>query len=158
MVAEYGCVNCVNHRKSSRMGRNVWIRKNRCVRRSSIGAPVNVAHSRPHRAIIREDRWISETDCCYARHWTNWNLQFATAVNNRDNSKPQVRGSATSILDDLAPRDCHAFGPLNPLTPELNTSARRCLTKFFTGDFAWTVHFVIICMKFQQIRQLFIVF
>jgi hypothetical protein len=24
---------------------------------------------------------------------------------------------------------------LNPLTPELNPSAQRCLTKFFTGDF-----------------------
>jgi hypothetical protein len=25
---------------------------------------------------------------------------------------------------------------VNPLTPELNPSAQRCLTKFFTGDFA----------------------
>jgi hypothetical protein len=24
----------------------------------------------------------------------------------------------------------------NPLTPELNPSAQRCLTKFFAGDFA----------------------
>jgi hypothetical protein len=24
---------------------------------------------------------------------------------------------------------------VNPLTPELNPSAQRCLTKFFTGDF-----------------------
>jgi hypothetical protein len=24
---------------------------------------------------------------------------------------------------------------LNPLTPELNPSAQRCLTRFFTGDF-----------------------
>jgi hypothetical protein len=24
----------------------------------------------------------------------------------------------------------------NPLTPELNPSAQRCLTRFFTGDFA----------------------
>jgi hypothetical protein len=23
----------------------------------------------------------------------------------------------------------------NPLTPELNPSAQRCLTRFFTGDF-----------------------
>jgi hypothetical protein len=37
---------------------------------------------------------------------------------------------------------------LNPLTPELNSSAQRCLTRFFTGDFAsWTVHFVNICVK-----------
>jgi hypothetical protein len=25
---------------------------------------------------------------------------------------------------------------LNPLTPELNPSAQRCLTRFFTGDFS----------------------
>jgi hypothetical protein len=25
--------------------------------------------------------------------------------------------------------------PLNPLTPELNPSAQRCLTRFYTGDF-----------------------
>jgi hypothetical protein len=25
---------------------------------------------------------------------------------------------------------------VNPLTPELNPSAQRCLTRFFTGDFA----------------------
>jgi hypothetical protein len=25
---------------------------------------------------------------------------------------------------------------INPLTPELNPSAQRCLTRFFTGDFA----------------------
>jgi hypothetical protein len=32
---------------------------------------------------------------------------------------------------------------INPLTPELNPSAQRCLTRFFAGDFAsWTVHFV----------------
>jgi hypothetical protein len=46
---------------------------------------------------------------------------------------------------------------LNTLTPELNPSAQRCLTRFFTGDFAsWTVHFVNICVKSQQIHQLFI--
>jgi hypothetical protein len=46
---------------------------------------------------------------------------------------------------------------LNPLTPELNPSEQRCLTRFFTGDFAsWTVHFVNICVKHQQIHQLVI--
>jgi hypothetical protein len=48
---------------------------------------------------------------------------------------------------------------INPLTPELNPCAQRCLTRFFTGDFAsWTVHFVNICVKNQQIHQLFIQF
>jgi hypothetical protein len=48
---------------------------------------------------------------------------------------------------------------LNPLTPELNPSAQRCLTRFLTGDFAsWTEHFVNICVKNHQIHQLFIQF
>jgi hypothetical protein len=48
---------------------------------------------------------------------------------------------------------------VNPLTPELNPSAQRCLTRYFTGDFAfWTVHFVNIWVKNQQIHQLFIQF
>jgi hypothetical protein len=48
---------------------------------------------------------------------------------------------------------------INPLTLELNPSAQRCLTRFFTGDFAsWTVNFVNICMKNQQMQQLFIQF
>jgi hypothetical protein len=45
------------------------------------------------------------------------------------------------------------------LTPELNPSAQRCLTRILAGDFAsWTVHFVNICVKNQQIHQLFIQF
>jgi hypothetical protein len=45
----------------------------------------------------------------------------------------------------------------NPSMPELNPSTQCCLMKFFTGDFAsWTVQFVNICMKNQQIHQLFI--
>jgi hypothetical protein len=47
----------------------------------------------------------------------------------------------------------------NPLTPELNPSAQRCLMRFLTGYFvSWTVHFVNICVKSQQIHQLFIQF
>jgi hypothetical protein len=53
----------------------------------------------------------------------------------------------------------HNLWLLNPLTPELNPSAQRCLTRFFTGDFAClTVHFVNICVKTQQMQQLFIHF
>jgi hypothetical protein len=45
---------------------------------------------------------------------------------------------------------------VNPLTPELNSSAQRYLTRFFTGDFAsWTLNFVNICVKNQQMQQLF---
>jgi hypothetical protein len=53
----------------------------------------------------------------------------------------------------------HATDIINPLTPELNLSVQRCQTIFFTGDFAyWTVNFVNICVKNQQIYQLFIQF
>jgi hypothetical protein len=45
---------------------------------------------------------------------------------------------------------------INPLTPALNPSTQRFLTRFFTGDFAsWIVHFVNVCAKNQQIHQLF---
>jgi hypothetical protein len=48
---------------------------------------------------------------------------------------------------------------ISPLTPKLNPSAQRCLTRFFNGDFAsWTVHFFNICVKNQQMQQLFIQF
>jgi hypothetical protein len=48
---------------------------------------------------------------------------------------------------------------INMINPELNPSAQRCLTRFFTEDFAsWTVHFVSICVKIQQMQQLFIEF
>jgi hypothetical protein len=47
----------------------------------------------------------------------------------------------------------------NPLTPELNPSAQRRLMKFFSGDFAsGTVHFINICVKNEQMQQLFIQF
>jgi hypothetical protein len=37
-----------------------------------------------------------------------------------------------------------------PLTPKLNPSAQRCLTRFLTGVFAsWTVNFANICVKNQ---------
>jgi hypothetical protein len=45
---------------------------------------------------------------------------------------------------------------VKPLTPELNRSALRCLTRFFTWKFASvTVHFVNICVKTQKMQQLF---
>jgi hypothetical protein len=48
---------------------------------------------------------------------------------------------------------------INPLTSELNPSAQRYLTRYFTGGFAsWTVHFVNVCEKNQQMQQLFIHF
>jgi hypothetical protein len=53
----------------------------------------------------------------------------------------------------IVPRHFH----FNPLTPELNPTAQRCLTRFFTGD-SLTVHFINMCVKNQQIHQLYIQF
>jgi hypothetical protein len=42
---------------------------------------------------------------------------------------------------------------------EMLNPVQHCLRRFFTGDFAsWTVHFVNICMKNQQMQQLFFQF
>jgi hypothetical protein len=45
----------------------------------------------------------------------------------------------------------------NPLTPELIKSLRATLPEeIFTGDFAsWTVHFVNICVRNQQMKHSF---
>jgi hypothetical protein len=37
------------------------------------------------------------------------------------------------VMREKVVRSAHG---INPLTPELNPSAQRCLTRFFTGDFA----------------------
>jgi hypothetical protein len=48
---------------------------------------------------------------------------------------------------------------LSPLTAELNRSAQRCMTKFFTADFASLIlHLFNIYVKHQQMQQLFIQF
>jgi hypothetical protein len=44
---------------------------------------------------------------------------------------------------------------LNPLTPELNPSAHRCLTRFFTGDFAYIFLLGILIFKELTARRLF---
>jgi len=42
---------------------------------------------------------------------------------------------------------------INPLTPELNPPAQRCMIRFVTGDFAsLNVYFVNICAENQQIH------
>jgi hypothetical protein len=67
---------------------------------------------------------------------------------------------ALSSWQNKAKSDCCTWRyTVNPLTSEVNSTAHRCLTRFFTGDFTtWTVHFVNICVKNQQIDQLFIQF
>jgi hypothetical protein len=51
--------------------------------------------------------------------------------------KPEIThvfvSSETSAALQLA---IEFFCDINPLTPELNPSAQRCLTRNFTGDFA----------------------
>jgi hypothetical protein len=62
----------------------------------------------------------------------------------------------SKVLSTTGYSNVHMF---NPLTPELNPSAQRSLTRYFTGEFtSWTVNFVNICLKYQQIQQLFIQF
>jgi hypothetical protein len=47
----------------------------------------------------------------------------------------------------------------NPLTLELNPSPRNAAWRDFYWDFAsWTMHFINICLKTQQMQQLFIQF
>jgi hypothetical protein len=49
------------------------------------------------------------------------------------------------------PQSCPIY--YNTLMLELNPSLQCCLTRFFSGDFAsWTVHFVNICVKNQQMQ------
>jgi hypothetical protein len=63
------------------------------------------------------------------------------------------------VMEVMSTNVYAGLSPFNPLAPELNPSAQRCLTRFFAGDFAsWTVRFVNICVKNQQIHQLFIQF
>jgi hypothetical protein len=50
---------------------------------------------------------------------------------------------------------CH----FNPLKPEINPSAQRCLKRYFTSDFvSRTVHLINIRVKSQKMQQLFIQF
>jgi hypothetical protein len=39
------------------------------------------------------------------------------------------------LVDIIYQEILSIFSILNPLTPELNPSAQRCLLRFFTGDF-----------------------
>jgi hypothetical protein len=80
----------------------------------------------------------------------------------RDNVSSQIPAVRLQILRKFNSRPDTSeylnYGPvlkyINPLTPELNPSAQRCLSRFFTGDFAsWTVHFVNICVKNQQMQH-----
>jgi hypothetical protein len=46
------------------------------------------------------------------------------------------RNGKTEIYSKFWYRKAEGTKSFNPLTPELNPSAQRCLTRFFTGDFA----------------------
>jgi tetrahydromethanopterin S-methyltransferase subunit B len=86
----------------------------------------------------------------------NSHLYFSSITIRRNNGQCLGTFKQNSALADTGeayPR------MLNPSTPELNPSAQRCLTRYFTGDFAsWTVHFFIICVRNEQMQQLFIQF
>jgi hypothetical protein len=44
---------------------------------------------------------------------------------------------------------------INPLTPELNPSAQRCLPRYLLGILLLEPRISIICVKIQQMQQLF---
>jgi hypothetical protein len=64
------------------------------------------------------------------------------------------------IRTSLAPSLYSALpvNSVNPLTPELNPSAQRCLTIFFIGILLHEPHFVNICVKNQEMQKLFLQF
>jgi hypothetical protein len=78
----------------------------------------------------------------------SWNVD----VNPDDSSRFKPKNYKSNFQGIL-----HVLNKVsNPLTRELNPSVQRCLTRFFTGKFAsWTVHFINICVKNQQMQQLF---
>jgi hypothetical protein len=100
-----------------------------------------------------------------------------SASSNQQNGTPKhskIRRKSDSAVSLLVYDTCHsceqlayrksanwnccteALHSINPLMPELNPSTQHFLMRFFTGDFAsWTIN---ICMKNQQIHQLFIQF
>jgi hypothetical protein len=87
-------------------------------------------------------------------------------VDHTDSHIALLYVSKTKILHNLKHEDTqqtpfahnnntalNATQSVNSLTPELNPSAQRCLTRFFTGDFvSLTVHFVNVCVKNQQMQ------
>jgi hypothetical protein len=95
-------------------------------------------------------RVLKQFTCSYTCYDTNFHLEdgdtiFLWNVGNTSHchivQKPQ---NETSI---------------NPLMMELTPSVQCCQTRFFYRSFAsWTLHFVNICVKNQQIHQLFIQF
>jgi hypothetical protein len=40
-----------------------------------------------------------------------------------------------NTINECTEKVMHLVGTINRLKPELNPSAQRCLTRFFTGDF-----------------------
>jgi hypothetical protein len=53
--------------------------------------------------------------------------------------EPVKTGAIGTISNSLIQFQNHITGKyeINPLTPELNPSAKRCLTRCFTGDIAY---------------------
>jgi hypothetical protein len=115
----------------------------------------------PEREIVRERRragegggaWLDDCSSLISNHY-QWllliKLQQLVVRDLLENT-----GLPTEKNNSL---DYH-HKIINPLTPQLNPSGQRCLTRFFTEYFAsWTVYFVNIWVKNQQIHKLLIQF
>jgi hypothetical protein len=57
-------------------------------------------------------------------------------IRNADKSLVKIPNPDTSGRTDRNVGAKYSLFVLNLLTPELNPSTQRCLTRFFTGDFA----------------------
>jgi hypothetical protein len=91
--------------------------------------------------------WVLNVRCTCRRRRLSWNKNLIPGF------------VSPCILNAVICFGWRVFPSFNPLTPELNPSPQRCLTRFFTGDFAsWTAHFVNICVKNQQMQHLLIQF
>jgi hypothetical protein len=112
-----------------------------------------------HRVFVFENRSVYEIMWGETQQNMHSCVAIATVVTRAFRVTLYVYWLSLSTLCKADQKTSCGMQAVNPLTPELNPSAQRCLTRFFTGDFAsWTVHFVNICVKNQQMQQLFIQF
>jgi hypothetical protein len=118
---------------------------------------------RPHvlnPSLLNGFQWHLALEVCTKGRRANFSLVHRSAMTLHINFKSKFISFVRSGLSYVRSRGrTQNMENINHLTPELNPSAQRCTTRFFTGDFAsWTVHFVNICVKNQQIHQLFLQF
>jgi hypothetical protein len=89
-----------------------------------------------------ETRWVKPT--MTVSKYTNFKIissqsHYRTKIFNlQDVTNRAMKGKAIPLQALTGPEGSRRLKlvDFNPLTPELNPSAQRCLTRIFTGDFA----------------------